>query len=341
MSLILVVALIAIFYVAWNIGTNDAGNAMGTAVGGRVLTYRRAVAIMIIFVALGAVLEGWKVMETVGTGIVTSPEGLNPLTQLPLIAAISMIAAGLWVTIASIFGMPVSTHQSIIGAIMGAGILISALEPSGVTANVEYGALGTIALCWVFTPIGAAIFAFIIYKLFTPALRRMKSAVTINRVFGALVVAGGAFTAYSLGANGVGTATAVLYAVSGGGESTIWSPQLIALFGGVALAIGALTYSRRVMRTVGSGITRLDAPTACAAQFGAALTVWSFTQFGMPVSTSQSIVGGVLGVGLVKGIATVSKGKLGRIGVAWILTPLAGAGITLLFGWIAVTIGVL
>lgn len=336
-SYVILAALAAGFYIGWNIGSNDAGNAMGTVVGGRVLTYRRAVAIMILFVALGAVLEGWKVMETVGTGIVVGPGGQNPLTQLPIIATVSMIAAGLWVTIATTFGVPVSTHQSIVGSIMGAGILISALEPNGVAANVQYGVLGTIGLCWVLTPIGAAIFAFIIYKLFNPVLRRMKNVVMINRVFSALVVVAGAVTAYTLGANGVGTATGVLYAVSRGG--TTWSPQVIALFGGIALAVGVLTYSRKVMQTVGMEITQLDVVTACAAQLGAAITVWSFTQFGIPVSTSQAIVGGVIGAGLVKSTATVSKRKIGGICAAWILTPIAAAGMTLIFGWLAMTGG--
>jgi PiT family inorganic phosphate transporter len=184
------------------------------------------------------------------------------------------------------------------------------------------------------TPIGAAIFALFIYKLFSPLLRRVKDVAKLNRIFALLVIIAGAFAAYALGANDVGNATGMVHAVAGG--ETSWTPQIIGLFGGVALAIGALTYSWRVMQTVGTGITRLDAITACAAQLGAAITVWTFTQFGIPVSTSQAIVGGVAGAGLVKGIAAVSKGKLGEIGVAWILTPTVAAGLTFLLGWLAI-----
>ncbi|MEA1905321.1 MAG: inorganic phosphate transporter [Candidatus Hadarchaeota archaeon] len=336
-SLILVAALAAGFYVGWNIGSNDAANAMGTAVGGRVLTYRRAIVIMILFVILGAVLEGSKVMETVGEGIVLPPASVeyeNPLTKVPVFAVIALVSAGLWVTIATTLRLPVSTSQSIVGAVMGAGILISFFEPEGIGANVQFGKLGSIGLCWILTPIGAAIFAFIIYKLLSPLLRRVKDVATLNRIFGLLIIIAGAFTAYALGANDVGNATGMIYAVGGGGTS--WSPQIIALFGGVALAIGSLTYSWRVMQTVGGGITRLDAVTACAAQLGAALTVWTFTQFGIPVSTSQAIVGGVVGAGLVKGVAAVSKRRLGEIGVAWILTPTAAASLTFLLGWLAI-----
>jgi len=95
-----------------------------------------------------------------------------------------------------------------------------------------------------------------------------------------------------------------------------------------------LTYSRKVMHTVGTGITRLDALTAFAAQLGAALTVWSFVQFGIPVSTTQAIVGAVAGAGLVKGAAAVSGRKLGHIGIAWVLTPAITCTFSFLLGWL-------
>lgn len=328
---ILLAALAVGFYVGWNIGSNDAANAMGAPVGGRVISYRQAISIMILFVLLGAVLEGWKVMETVGGEIVVGAGGKNPLTQVPEVAVVALFAAGGWVTVATTLKLPVSTSQSIVGSVMGAGILLSF---GGATeATVQFGKLGSIGLCWVLTPIAAAIFAYIAYHVAGPALRKIGSAATVTRVLTILVVSTGAFAAYSLGANDVGNATAMIYAVAGGGPAEIWSPQVIGLFGGIALAVGALTYSRRVMETVGTGITSLDAMTAFAAQFGAALTVWIFTQFGIPVSTSQAIVGGVAGAGLVKGTAAVSKGKLGEIGVAWVLTPTVAAALAFGLGW--------
>ncbi|KXB06518.1 hypothetical protein AKJ53_00035 [candidate division MSBL1 archaeon SCGC-AAA382F02] len=336
MEYILLATLIAGFYVGWNIGSNDAANAMGAPVGGRIISYRQAISIMVLFVLLGAVLEGWKVMETVGTGIVISPGGVNPLTTVPEIAIIALFAAGAWVTIASTFRLPVSTSQSIVGSVIGAGLLLSFLDLSEVpSTSVKFGVLKSIGLAWVLTPIAAAVFAYVIYHVASPGLRKIGSAVTLNRVLGILVVSTGAFTAYSLGANDVGNATALIFAVTEGSVGgMIWTPRLIGLFGGIALAVGALTYSRGVMKTVGRGITNLNAVTAFAAQFGAASTVWMFTQFGLPVSTSQAIVGGVAGAGLVKGTATVSKGKLGEIGVAWVLTPTVSAALTFGAGWI-------
>ncbi len=332
---ILWLSLLVGFYLAWNIGANDAANAMGAPVGGGVLSYRKAILILIIFVILGAVLEGGAVMKTIGEDIIVPPPGeSNPLSQLPLIAILTLLAAGIWVTIATTFGFPVSTSQSILGAVMGSGILISVLGPiNGTTASVQFGRLGTIALSWILSPLGAIALAFIFYRIFSSALSWIKNLITINRVFGFLSVVAGCFTAYTLGTNDVGAGMGVLSVVLG--KQAIWSHQVVALFGGVALIVGAVTYSRRVMQTVGFGITRLDSITASSAQIGAAITVWSFNQFGIPVSTSQAIVGGIIGVGLVKGLATVSKGKVGRIALTWIVTPLVAAALSFFFGWIS------
>ncbi|KXA88753.1 hypothetical protein AKJ57_06380, partial [candidate division MSBL1 archaeon SCGC-AAA259A05] len=189
----------------------------------------------------------------------------------------------------------------------------------------------------ILTPVFSAIFSYMVYHVGGPALGRIGSAATLDRVLMILVVSTGSFAAYSLGANNVGNATALIYAVTEDAtQGVAWSPRIIGLFGGIALAVGVLTYSQRVMETIGTGITSLDAMTAFSAQFGAAFTVWTFTQFGLPVSTSQAVVGGVAGAGLVKGTAAVSKGKLGEIGTAWVLTPTVSAFLTFVLGWLVV-----
>ncbi|HDI13021.1 MAG TPA: inorganic phosphate transporter, partial [Hadesarchaea archaeon] len=103
---------------------------------------------------------------------------------------------------------------------------------------------------------------------------------------------------------------------------------------GIGLSIGALTYSHKVIRTLGRGITKLDALSAFAAQLSGALTVWSFVQFGIPVSTTQAMVGAVVGVGLAKGMKTVSGRKVGLIGAAWILGPLITCMLSFGLGWL-------
>ncbi len=332
-ELIAIVALLAGFYVAWNIGANDSANCVGTAVGGRILSYRLAIAIVILFVLLGAVLEGWKNMKTVGEDIVIGPGGTNPLSNVPQVAIAALLAAGLWVMTATRLGIPVSTSQSMVGAVIGAGLLLSYAQPD-VIESVQFGTLGIIAISWILNPMFAALLAFILLKAFTPPLRRIKNIVLLNQVLMVLVIVASAFTAYALGANDVGTSTGVVYAFFRGGGPDFRLMLLIGLFGGVALAVGVVTYSRRVMHTVGTGITRLDALTAFAAQMGAAITVWSFVQFHIPVSTTQAIIGAVAGAGLVKGAAAVSGRKLGHIGIAWVLTPAIACALSFLLGWL-------
>jgi len=331
-ELIAIVAILAGFYVAWNIGANDSANCVGTAVGGRILSYRRAIAIVILFVLLGAVLEGWKNMKTVGENIIIVSDGTNPLSEVPRVAIAALLAAGIWVTTATTLRLPVSTSQSMVGAVIGAGLLLSYAQPD-IGASVQFGTLSIIAISWVLNPMFAAILAFILLKAFTPPLRRIKNIVLLNQVLMILVIVASASTAYALGANDIGTSTGVVYAFFGGDGLDFRLMLLIGLFGGVALAVGVVTYSRRVMHTVGTGITRLDALTAFAAQMGAAITVWSFVQFHIPVSTTQAIIGAVAGAGLVKGAAAVSGRKLGHIGIAWVLTPAVACALSFLLGW--------
>lgn len=331
-ELIAIVTILAGFYVAWNIGANDSANCVGTAVGGNILSYRRAIAIVILFVLLGAVLEGWKNMKTVGENIIIVSDGTNPLSEVPRVAIAALLAAGIWVTTATTLRLPVSTSQSMVGAVIGAGLLLSYAQPD-IGASVQFGTLGVIAISWLLNPMFAAILAFILLKAFTPLLRRIKNIILLNQVLMILVIVASASTAYALGANDIGTSTGVVYAFFGGDGSDFRLMLLIGLFGGVALAVGVVTYSRRVMHTVGTGITRLDALTAFAAQMGAAITVWSFVQFHIPVSTTQAIIGAVAGAGLVKGATAVSGRKLGHIGIAWVLTPAVACALSFLLGW--------
>ena len=333
-DLVLIAVLLLGFFVAWNIGANDAADSVGVSVGARILTYRRAIMFVIIFALIGAVLEGWKNMGTVGKGIIIpGPGHVNPLSAVPLATIALLIAAGIWMFVMSTLGLPISVTQSMVGAVMGAGLLITFMRPD-LGASVQFSKLGTIAISWLCNPIIAAIFGFTLFKIVGASLRRIKSIFLLNRVFSILVLTAAAYGGYTLGANDLGTCTGVLhgYGVFGG------VPQIISLFGIVGLAIGAITYSRRVIQTVGSGITGLGPASAFASQFGAALAVWIFVQFRIPVSSSQALIGAIAGAGLVKGAETVNKEKLGHIGIVWVFTP----GVTLLLsfaiGWLLLSL---
>jgi PiT family inorganic phosphate transporter len=312
--------ILASFYIAWNIGSNDTANAMGTAVGARILSYRRAVTLLIIFVVIGAALEGYKVMKPVGEEVVVGDgSSTSPFSKLPEAVVIAMVCAGVWVTLQTKWGFPVSTHQAIIGALAGAGIAMGMF--SSIPTNVNWWKFIGIIGAWVITPLGAAFFAFLLYRVFEVPIRMVKAPERLNLIFTVGVIISGCYVAYVMGANDVGTAMGAMYATGRGGGSSTTAMQQLALLGAVGVAVGSLTFSRNVMKTVGMGITPLGPMSALVAQFGAALTVHLFTQWGLPVSTSQAIVGGVVGAGLVRGLAAVSGRKLGKIAIAWISTP--------------------
>jgi PiT family inorganic phosphate transporter len=297
----LIPLFIAGAYVGWNIGANDAGNCVGTTVGSGLLSYRRAVLLVAAFALFGALLQGQEVMSTVGKGIVTS--------ELPSLAVLTaMLSAGLFVTIATLFKIPVSTSQAIVGGVAGVGLSVGAdLDTSVIVRIVEV---------WVVCPILVGILAVAIYSVASRVLRRISPSSIWQRIPHALLILSACYISFSLGANHVGTA---MGPITNLGVHPAW----LSVLGGTALAAGVLTFGRRVTQTVGGGITPLDTVSAFSAQMAAALAVHFFSVIGIPVSTSQSIVGAVIGVGLLHGIRTVRMRKIGEIAVGWVATPTA------------------
>jgi PiT family inorganic phosphate transporter len=325
------VLILAGFYVGWNIGANDAANCIGTTVGAQIITYRQAVAVMAVFVILGGVLQGHKVMKTVGKGIVISEASAYeeyhgkppdpsfweyfPDQRLPDKAIlVALLSAGFFVTLATFSSVPVSTSQAIVGGVAGVGIGIVGFEAT----YFKLAVLLKIFSAWVVSPVLTMILAFILYSILIRVLRNAKS-VAWSRTLGILVVASAAYVSYSLGANDVGNAIGPL--LSKYPDKGLW----LALLGGVAMAVGAYTFGERVTDTVGKSITPLDYTGALAAQFAAGFGVHLFSMAGIPVSTSQAVVGAVIGVGLTKGTGAVSARKITTIFLGWIITPVCAA----------------
>jgi len=332
MELLLGALLLAVaFYVGWNVGANDAANCIGTTVGASVLSYRSAALMMAVFVILGGALQGHHVMKTVGKGIVITevtvyeshnslpaPEELEqyfPEHRLPDLAIfVALLSAGFFVTIATFSRIPVSTSQAIVGGVAGTGIGIVGAQASYFKLSILLKILGA----WVISPVLAMILAFCIYLLLNVIFRRARAVVWSN-VLRIAVIASAAYVSYSLGANDVGNAIGPLlnkYPDKG---------LYLAILGGVAMAVGALTFGKRVTNTVGRSITPLDYTGALAAQASAAFGVHVFSMLGIPVSTSQAVVGAVIGVGLTKGAKAVSTRKIFTILAGWIVTPLCAA----------------
>lgn len=326
-----VILILAGFYVGWNIGANDAANCIGTTVGAQIISYRKAVTVMAIFVILGGVLQGHHVMKTVGKGIVITEaevyEAENDTTagaefraffpdnRLPDKAIlVALLSAGFFVTLATFSSIPVSTSQAIVGGVAGVGLGIVGLN----AAYFKLGVLLKIFGAWVISPILTMILAFVIYSLLGYLLKRAK-AIYWSQVMAIAVVISAAYVSYSLGANDVGNAIGPLLAKYP--DKGLW----LALLGGVAMAVGAFTFGSRVTDTVGKSITPLDYGGALSAQFAAAFGVHLFSMAGIPVSTSQAVVGGVIGVGLTKGMRAVSQKKITRIFTGWVVTPTCAA----------------
>ena len=285
--------------IGWGLGSNDSANIFGTGVAANVLKYRTAIILISIFVIMGALLEGHKSMDTVGAMSKMSHDA----------AFVAAFSAGLCVSFFSYLSLPVSTSQAIMGAVLGIGMI------SGIP---DFARLYKVVLCWIFTPIGAMIFSGLLYPILGKLLGKFLTNIqTRNTFIKCALLFAGCYGAYSLGANNVANVTGV-YVGSG-----LLTPFHASIFGSLSIAFGVLTYSKKVMNTVGRKIVDLDGFSAFISEFSAAITVHFFTQVGVPVSTSQAIVGGVTGVGLIKGARTVSKKTLIEIGIGWLSTPLS------------------
>jgi PiT family inorganic phosphate transporter len=222
-------------------------------------------------------------------------------------AIVSSVAAAVTVSIMTILGLPVSTSQAVVGAILGIGILNKQLNVAG---------LGKVVVCWFGTPIGALLMAVVLYRLLAGFYNRSRIDLFDSDILLRLALTVAAsYAAYALGANNVANVTAVFV---GAGKLTVFSASVV---GGLSIALGILTFSRGVMETVGEKLVRLDPFSALVVVLAEGLTVHFYTFVGVPVSTSQAVIGAVLGVGLVKGVNTVSRRTLMHILIAWFLTP--------------------
>ncbi len=291
--------------VGWSIGANDAANSLGTAVGSRVVTLKQAIILICIFGFLGAFLQGSYVVKTIGKGIV-------PMAELPknaalYLAMVASFAACAWVVLATYWKMPISTSHSIVGAVAGAGLAIH--------APVKWKALADVFICWVFTPIGAAVLGYIFYRIFKNIIYRIIPRKYLKITFTILIILSGCYVAYSWGANDVANAVGV---IAGAG---ILPVHMSVALGGLAIVLGIVTWGYKVIETIGSEITHLLPIMAFSAQLASAINVHIYTVFGIPVSTSHSIVGAILGVGLVRGMHVLNLRIMREIIVCWLATP--------------------
>jgi PiT family inorganic phosphate transporter len=408
-TLLIILAGIFGFFMAWGVGANDVANAMGTSVGSKALTIKQAILIAMVFEFAGAYLAGGEVTSTIRKGIVDSAIFAEQPDYLVFGMLSALLAAGTWLMIASIMGWPVSTTHSIVGAIVGfaaVGVSVDAVNWSKVSTIVASWVVspviaGTIsfalfrsvqrlilihdnpferakkyvpyymfAVGWlmamvtmlkglkhVFKDVGikfsfletamlAALFGLLVAALGTYLLSKVKRDklleendrfANVERVFAVLMIFTACSMAFAHGsndvANAVGPLAAVVSVVSSGGDIAAKSimPSWILLLGGAGIVVGLATYGFKVMGTIGRKITELTPSRGFAAELGAAATVVFASGTGLPISTTHTLVGAVLGVGLARGIGALNLRMVGSIFLSWVVTLPAGAALSILF----------
>jgi len=318
---LLITGYIASFFIAWCIGANDASNPTDTAVGSGALSLNKALVIFSIFTCLGAFTQGWMVMKTIGKGVVD----INDIVS----ALVAVFSAGLWIIIASWKGLPISTTQSISGAVVGVG-LAHVLAGKMDLWDINWRVLYNIVLSWIISPITSMSISILLFIVFEKILLK-KLLIDWDKALRYTLIASLALSAYSFGANDVANATGVYIVVT---EKTLGIPShvtmlLLSILGGLGISLGGFTLGKRVIATVAYKITRLDLVRGAAAELSNALTVWLYTTipymligYGMPVSTTHASVFSIIGVGLAseKRFGSVNWRTVLTILFSWMLT---------------------
>ncbi|MEX1057203.1 MAG: inorganic phosphate transporter [Natronospirillum sp.] len=404
-NLLVLLACLFGFFMAYGIGANDVANAMGTSVGSKALTVVQAIIIAIIFEFAGAYLAGGEVTSTIRGGIIDSEAMAGSPEFLVFGMLAALLAAGTWLIVASFMGWPVSTTHSIIGAIVGFAIIHLG------TAGVHWPQIWTIMASWVISPLLAGTVSYLLFrsvyhlilntdnpfenaKRYVPiymfltgfliamvtmlkGLKHIGLDLTygqsilwaiaigiivmgigilflrtitddpsqnghhrfagVERTFAVLMIFTACAMAFAHGsndvANAVGPLAAIVSVIGSGGDvgTEALVPNWVLLLGGLGIALGLATYGFKVMGTIGKKITLLTPSRGFAAELAAAGTVVLASGTGLPISTTHTLVGAVLGVGLARGISALNLNVVGTVVVSWVVTLPAGAGLSMLF----------
>ncbi|MEM0022119.1 MAG: inorganic phosphate transporter [Archaeoglobaceae archaeon] len=318
MDILLMLAIVVSFYVAWNIGANDAANSMATSYGSRALTLKQIIFVCAILEFLGASIYGKNVVKTIAKGIVPI-ETLDPhFVVYGMIAA--LLSAGLWITIATYLHLPISTTHSIVGAVLGFGVAAVSQKHLELSM-INWAEVSRIALSWLVSPIAGATLAFTIFYVIRFLLFQRFGVESVERVFRYLQVFTACYVAFAHGSNDVANAVAPLAPIFGRTlEGYYEIPREILVFGGLGIATGVATWGYRVIRMVGENITQLTFSRGFSAEFATATTVLSASTLGLPISTTHTLVGSVIGVGLAGGLTSVNIKVVQKIIFSWILT---------------------
>ncbi len=379
-QLILGIASLLAFYLAWNLGANDVANSMGTSVGSKAVTLKQALIIAGVLEFTGAVLFGSNVSQTLITGIL-DPAQFTP--QILLIGMIAvLVAAGIWLNVATLFGFPVSSSHATVGAIAGVGSLAFGFNA------VHWNAIAFISITWIITPLISGVIASAFYKIIkywildqpnaiaqlqewipwlstilisifgiivfptivesiqntihlsihnlslilgatsiiVLSISALQNLQTVESTLGRFQVVSACFVAFAHGSNDVGNAIApfaVIVSILESGSVPTESFQIplwTLVLGGAGIVSGLAVLGKKVISTIGEGIISLQPSGGLCAELATAMTILIASRFGLPVSTSHALVGGVVGVGLVQGLKSIQFQTLRSIALTWLVT---------------------
>ena len=344
--------LVSGLFMGWSLGSVDSASAFGTAVATRVVKFRTAVTIIAIMVIAGAFIGGanniGKLSELAAsnevlasqddvTAAIASQTVKTLQLKSALKAAIIFACAAMTVTIMSTLNLPVSAMQALTGAIIGWGLCYADYSnPAVLGTNLPQ--IGKFALTWVLNPLGAGIVSFTLVSIVNRFFeKRLSSLDSYDKIIKYGYLGAGIFASYSIGVNSSASVTALyfdsFYETTGVAANLLTDARLTATIGGIAIAIGAITYSRKIMMTIGNGIAEITQMDGFVVVISMAIAVLLMGNLlGIPVSNSQAIVGAVMGAGLTRGIKAVNFNKFKRIAVAWVSSPTAAALLTFIVG---------
>jgi PiT family inorganic phosphate transporter len=328
--------LTSALFLGWSLGANDAANVFGTAVATRMVRFRTAAVLCGVFVVIGAVVSGAGATATLG-----DLGAVNALGGSFMVA----LAAGLTVLWMTKAGLPVSVTQAIVGAIVGWNLFTG--------SRTDPQALATIVSTWIYCPLLAAGLAALMYLALRRYLeRRAVHILERDALTRAGLIVVGAFGAYALGANNIANVVGVFVpAVPAGsvrvlGVVPFTNAQVLFLVGGLAIATGVYTYSHRVMLTVGKDLFKLTPVAGLIVVAAHSIVLFLFASETLrdwllarglppiplvPVSSSQAVIGGVVGIALARRGRNLKLDVLARVAGGWVATPIA-AGLLSFFG---------
>ena len=412
-TFLLVFAIAACIYMACNIGANDVANAMGTSVGSGSLTFKQAILIAAVAEFAGAYLVGGHVSDTIRKGMLDPTIFAGDPIHLVYGMIGALVASAVWLNLASYLGWPVSTTHSIVGAVVGFGVMAGGLDA------VSWSKVGKVVMSWVISPVMGGLCSFILFRFITyqifsrrnpllyakrllPYLVFMVCIILANAMFykglknlhldlsfvqamvyAILVGVAGFFLskvivkkvpdvpkreihkqlesteeifkylqiltafyiAFAHGSNDVANAVGPLAAVvailkNGSVQMKVDMPSWILAMGGACIVFGLLIWGRRVMETIGNKITEITPSRGFCATFGAATIVLVCSKMGLPVSTTHTLVGSVIGVGFARGLPTLNLGIIQEIVISWLATvPFTAVLSAILFKILLITLG--